>query len=242
MKLFKYIALALGFISGPTLAETRLKVAIIDTGIKSEVKVKGVSLSKYMCQDGHEDLTGMGLRDVHGHGTNIAAIIADGMDYKTQCMVIIKFWHSKQHEAEKIKQKTNTAYFSKITAKGVGAAINSGAKIINMSQSGGTFFPAEEALIKRATGDGIKVVVAAGNNGLNLSLVCEAYPACYDIRSKNFIVVANYVGNMVSSLSNYGGPVNAFEDGTNITAGGYTMTGTSQAAAIRTSKILRSLQ
>ena len=57
-------------------AENRVRVAVIDTGIDSELA------TPYLCKDGNKDFTGKGMKDVSGHGTNIAGIIAKKINNK----------------------------------------------------------------------------------------------------------------------------------------------------------------
>jgi hypothetical protein len=47
------------------------------------------------------------------------------------------------------------------------------------------------------------------------------------------------VGNLNAKSSNYGPRVRFWEDGNNITAGGYTMSGTSQATALFTGNMVK---
>ncbi len=87
-------------------------------------------------------------------------------------------------------------------------AMFSGAKLINISAGGKYYSQGEEALLRRAIRKGIIVVVASGNHEKDLGKECDIYPACYNIRHKNFHVVASH-----NKLSNYGGPVTDVRNG-----------------------------
>lgn len=200
----------------------KIRIAVIDSGLG------GAEIQPYLCEDGNVDLTGEGIRDVNGHGSNIAAIIANHMNPETHCIMLIKWWHDKHTHVNSL--------FS-----AVDHAIESNASYINMSLEGYVPDKQEEASIKYALRHGITVVVAAGNEGSDLGTVCDVYPACYRIVHPNFYVVANFINGHRYSSTNYGGPVNAFENGVDVDAGGHVMTGTSQATAIFTNKLIRGL-
>lgn len=191
---------------------TRIKIAVIDSGINSS------ALKPYLCDGGHIDLTGNTLTDVVGHGTNVTSIIVKNLNPKTHCIVIIKWFHNDKAHLSAVSPAITKAIEDKVS-------------YINMSLSGYAYDAQEFYSIQKALDLGIVVVVAAGNNGKNLGVKCDIYPACYPINNKNYYVVANFVDDVRFDSSNFGGPVNAFENGVNINAGGYVMTGTSQAAA-----------
>lgn len=188
----------------------------------------GADIHPFLCDSGNVDLTGEGIRDTNGHGSNIAAIIAKNMNPETHCIMVVKWWHdSKIH---------NRSLFA-----AVDTAIENGANYINMSLAGYVPDKEEERSIRKALRVGVTVVVAAGNESSDLGVVCDVYPACYNFNSRRFFVVANYVDGQPYMSSDFGGPVNAYENGVAITAGGYTMTGTSQSAAKFTNKLIRGL-
>lgn len=211
-----FLGALIGFSLTANALETRTRVAIIDTGIDFE------KAQPYLCADGHKDFTGRGLNDVNNHGTNIAGIYAKRMNTKTHCLMIIKFFHDFEADTEYVIVALEHAKRYK-------------AKYVNLSLSGATGIPREEFAIEELLNQGAIVAVAAGNEGINLSKTCKAFPACYPFTSKNFIVV----GNKNSARSNYGGPVTVIEEGMNITGFGITMSGTSQATANYLSKRLK---
>ena len=90
----------------------------------------------------------------------------------------------------------------------------------------------------------ITFVVAAGNDGKEITYKAAAYPAFYS--SKNVIPVGNLskAGGRAPS-SNFGSKVQAWEIGTvdSFLVGGKNgeMSGTSQATAVHTVKVIRGL-
>jgi subtilisin family serine protease len=185
--------------------ENRIKIAIIDTGINIA--------PEYLCETGHKDFTNTNLSDNALHGSIIAAIIAKSMDIKRHCIVNIKWWH-------------NNINFTTRYSEVFRVATNSGAKLINLSAYGRHFDELEQIAIEEALQNGVIVVIAAGNESKNLSKQCVGYPACYNIKHENFIVVGN-----TAKSSNKGGPVNRIE-AASITVDGVIYRGTSFSAAL----------
>jgi hypothetical protein len=100
----------------------------------------------------------------------------------------------------------------------------------------GTYFGKKEFdVIKKFIINGGVLTVAAGNNSSNLDKKCNAFPACYRklLPYKNFHVV----GASDTGSSNYGKVVTDIEKGSNV--GFPVMSGTSQASAVKMSKILK---
>ena len=81
---------------------------------------------------------------------------------------------------------------------------------------------------------GADISVAAGNDGLDLDKKCSAFPSCYKkiINSRRFHVV----GAINAKFSNFGSIVETYETG--IDVGSPMMSGTSQATAIFTNKLI----
>ena len=210
--------------------EKRIKIAIIDTGLQMFD-----SVAPYLCEKSlHKDFTGQGMSDIVGHGTNITGIIASKINSKKHCIVIIKWFHSRKNYSQH-----STEHRNDVIVLGIRYAVSIKAKYINLSLSGYKPNTYEKYEIGEALKLGIKVIVAAGNSAQNLSIKCNAFPACYKFQSEDFYVVANYYGQLRAKLSNYGGPVNYYEDGTDVTAGGRTFSGTSQSAARCTGNLVR---
>jgi subtilisin family serine protease len=223
------------------------KVAVIDTGLDSSLMNKS-----WICAEGHKDFTGEGLVDNHGHGTHISGLVdqyakdfiftkamKQGQDLKdidkiqvNYCQIIIKYYDPKA-PGDNLKN----------TIKAFRWAIDQKVDIINYS-GGGTDASAEEkALVQEALNKGIKFVAAAGNERSDIDKH-KYYPAMYDTRIS---IVANLVdlhSREIASSSNRGKSINTFELGTDVLSrlpdGRFgRMTGTSQAAAIHTGKLVR---
>jgi len=223
-----------------------VKIAVIDTGIDA------MGAEAPLCRES-KDFTGSGLADHHGHGSHISDIINQQVtgkirvDYRPTskiktykyCQLIIKFYEERFPP----RKADNTA---ELSAESILFAIENKVKIINYSGGGSEYSRPEYLAVKKALDAGIIFVAAAGNYGEDLQ-VHPFYPAAYDRR---IVVVGNSVKspNFVNrhSTSNFGFIVDFWDLGTNIiakTMGGkiVPMTGTSQATAARSGKILKSI-
>ncbi len=204
-------------ISINVFAKTR--IAIIDTGINNDP-----DLAKYLCEDGALDLTGDGSFDVNGHGTNIAGIITSGLNPKDYCIVPLKFWSNKEDA-----KVSNKAYLEAMRY----VYLDKSVKYLNLSLNGTKPYKLEEAMLKFITDRGTTVVTSAGNQGLNLDLRCESFPACYS-RLLNFFVVGTN-----ADYSNYGSVVKYKHQGSNVCYKDICRTGTSQATAMFMNMLLK---
>ena len=92
----------------------------------------------------------------------------------------------------------------------------------------------ERAIIYTMLDNGITIVAAAGNTKINLDKNCNYFPACYDER-------IHVIGTSNRYYSNYGKIVDVYLNGTEQTAYGITLSGTSQAAAIYTGKLIKKM-
>lgn len=193
-------------------------VLVIDTGYNEVADLEG-KLCDYAV-----DLTGTGIRDKIGHGTNIASIIGRGLQ-PTQCIMPVKFYDNAQMA---------------LVERALIIAQEVRAKYINISAGGSDYEQTEHDLLESLLQNGVVITVAAGNENSNLKKHCTYFPACYtDLRKyKNWYVVANVHKGLLVDHSNWNEPVNAIADGHNVKAGGYTMSGTSQACAAFMSKLL----
>jgi subtilisin len=221
----------------------QIKVAVIDTGI-SESMLKSPTL----CETGHKTFAGMSILDNNNHGTHVSSLIdqnaknffvgVDGSDEKLQsikidyCQIIIKFYDPK-----------STSNSLESTIQSFNYAIEQKVDIINYSAGGLKPSIREKKAVIKALDAGIIVVVAAGNEGSDLNEK-GYYPALYDSR---LIVVGNLEKpKQIAKSSNFGSKVTSWEIGTNVLGklkdGSYGMlTGTSQAAAIKTGKLIRQM-
>lgn len=199
--------------------EKHITVAVVDTGIRPGIPGQ--------CSFGI-DLTNTSLKDAHGHGTNIAGLIhkyAYDADY---CQIPIKFKSGFDGNYGLRNEKIALRY-----------AIDSNVDIINLSLGGSDPDPGEKALIEEALNKGILVVAAAGNDGHDLDIACDWFPACYDLRIY-MVGSLNRFGYALPS-SNFGKVVQYWQLGLSQLGNGIVMSGTSQATAIQTGKLVRRL-
>lgn len=219
----KYLLFLLAFliVSAPARAtEHRVKIAVIDTGINITNKNY-----PYLCENEHPDLTHKGISDLVGHGSVVADLIIQGLDPTEYCILVIKWYHTGKGIPEML-------------GKGIQEANLRGAKIINISAVGSYPDVAEKEAILAALNRGATVVVAAGNEGMDLDFNCNYYPACYPVKSDRFHVVADYLNGLKSIHSNYGGPVTDKADGRLDFAGKFWK-GTSMSAGIITNRVAK---
>lgn len=224
--MFKYLFyVSLLLISSSALADK--VVAVIDTGIDPN--------SANLCAGGHRDFTDTFLKDTAGHGTHVAGLISKNAGKSKFCMLNLKFYSPEMSKSISPSSAMKSAIKYAILLK---------VDIINIS-AGGVQSDAEEAfLLKLAIDRGIKVVVAAGNEGTNLNDKCNYFPACYN---NGLIIVGNLTQQKTRAISsNYGDIVNRWEVGSDVESNlpnGKVgkMTGTSQATAVATGKILSNL-
>lgn len=248
-----------------TVEETRTKIAVIDTGITATPKLK-----PFLCKHGHISLVDdFPLKDGNSfaHGTNVAGLIAENLDVKRECLLIIKFYKDGFHTDffKKVKTAVEYATFREV-------------KFINMSLGGDGASDLEKLAISNAVEKGIRVAVAAGNgimkpikdkNGLfirldgtrdkkdsyfhryhassvgqDLDKNCYYFPACYNFSPTYFRVVGSNTGYVnefggTTNYSNYGKKVTHWENGTNV--GIPALKGTSQATATHLGKWVREI-
>lgn len=217
---------------GPAPApEDRIKIAVVDTGFETSKK-----LQPFLCRQGHISFTNDSpFSEGHSgkHGTNVAGLIAESLDSKKHCLLIIKFYSEYLSEKE----------FKDYVRMGIEYAISQNAKYLNLSLGGPESSHLEFLSLQAALNTGMKIIVAAGNGkkvkgsniGQNLDKDCYYYPACYKFRSRpeNFFVV----GSTQSKFSNYGKVVTRWADGNYV--GVPAQSGTSQATAIVTGQIVK---
>jgi subtilisin family serine protease len=216
-----------------------ITVAVIDTGLN----LKNGSIKNHLCQYGHRDFShknefhkDMGTIDPvpvdnHGHGSNIEGLIEQfAGNSNNYCLVIIKYYDLKEN-----------AFDDFATANAIVYATQIGADYINYSSTGQIYMPVEKAMTVNYLNKGGIFVTSAGNRNLDINKD-PFYPAMNDSR---VIVVGNLdvfegIGpHNKARLSNYGESVDVWEMGTKVIGNEILMSGTSQAAAIHTGKILK---
>ncbi len=199
-----------------------IKVAIIDTG-EPNIRVKP-------CDTGHTDFTGLGIKDTHGHGTNIANLIDQNAGDAEYCQIYLKYYDARS-------ERDNLSNSIKAWER----AIQLNADVVIYAGGGTSYSGYEEEVVKRALSKGIFIFTAAGNEGSNLEANCNYYPACIDWRIVK--VGCKDSQGKLCPRSNYAKHLENFiyADGYERSAGGYTLTGTSQATAVVTGKFLKHL-
>jgi subtilisin family serine protease len=194
-----------------------VRVAIIDTGVD-----RTASLARVLAPvDRLSAVPGTDVDDADGHGTELAELLhLHAPD--AQLVSVRAFAPGPQ---------TSDAWL----ADAVRLAVENRAGVVLLAVSGAEPLPMTEQAIRDAGQADVLVVVAAGNQGLDLARA-PSYPASYDIDTVIAVSAADRSGQALAS-SNRGGPtfVNApglavetcSRDGA-VT----TMQGTSPAAAI----------
>ena len=152
-----------------------IKIAVIDTGFDFDSKwEKYKDIPKpILCAEGHKSfvLGNDKLNDSHGHGTHIAGTIAKhaaGQDY---CLLILKNYDDHFVFNDTLKSEINALKY----------AIEQDVDMINYSGGGIDYSTTECRLIKKALDKGIIIVVAAGNEKNDLEKT-PYYPAMCDPR------------------------------------------------------------
>ncbi|MFB6721268.1 S8 family serine peptidase [Kribbella sp. NPDC056345] len=180
-------------------------VAVLDTGVDA----------------GHPDLVGhlvpgvnttspnRGPIDDNGHGTMTLGIIAAAANNNAGVAGI--GWNVKAMPV-KVLRSDGTGDDLDVV-EGIDWAAAHGAKVINMSLSGGTDSTIMHDAVKRAVAKGVTVVVAAGNQGLGL----PRYPAAYP---EVITVGATDPGGTLTGFSSYGDWVDVAAPGTDILSTG----------------------
>lgn len=217
----------------------KIVVAVIDTGFAYTAE----SLAEdHLCKYGHRDFTAdqkfakyLDTKDkvpldTNSHGTHMVGIINKFAGKANYCIVIIKFFsdHAEGPQSN-ISSRLAIQY-----------AVNLKVDVINFSGGSVGIDNAELKAVKKFLDRKGIFVAAAGNDGKELGVEENYYPAMYDKR-------VHSVGNLQQDgtrapTSNYGKPVKDWEIGTDVKAFGMTGTGTSQATATKTGKIVGKLR
>ena len=223
----------------PNAYAKKIIVAVIDTGFAYTAE----SLAEdHLCKYGHKDFTAdqrfakyLDTKDkvpldTNRHGTMMVGIINKFAEKANYCIVVIKFFSDKSQGIE-------NNFSSRLAIQ---YAINLKVDVINYS--GGSTEPDswESVSIKKFLDKKGIFVAAAGNEGKILGMEENYYPAMYDPRIH---AVGNLDKNGKRAISsNWGDLVTDWEIGTEVKAFGMTGTGTSQACATKTGKIVKNLR
>lgn len=235
MKLLAFLPALLLLSPYSAAAQAPIKIAVIDSGFGFEMR----GGEAHLCKFGHKDFSADSQfiiskkvavkipKDIGGHGTNIVGII-DSYLKKTKldyCIVVIKYYSVAQTGSQNLAASIASIRY----------AANLKVDYINYSGGGAEFSSEESRAVKRYLDQGGRFIAAAGNEYSNLDLK-SFYPAMYDSR---IIVVGNINKDGVRlESSNYGSVVKRWEVGENVNAYGIILTGTSQATARATGKIV----
>ena len=138
--------------------------------------------------------------DLNGHGTHITGIIGAigdnsvgtaGVCWKAKIMTV--------RVLDALGQGTTADIVS-----GINYAVSKGAKVINLSLTGSNFDQAESDAITSAQSSGVLVVVAAGNDGVNVDDPATPIYPCKFTQSNILCVGALSQNYTLTSYSNYG--------------------------------------
>jgi major intracellular serine protease len=208
----------------PKVYAKEIKILEIDTGVDlSHEEIRShVNMGSWENNPNYQDF--------HGHGTHIAGLILKDTCKEVE-LISCKYFDLSYTNKQDMENSINCFKL----------AIKTHFDIINYSSGGIEFNQLEYDIIKSIKNT--IIVVAAGNNGHDISLY-NYFPATYNI--PNIIVVGNLNGFFRNSSSNYGFEGMVYEQGTRILStfpGGRfgVMTGTSQATAIHTNRLIRSM-
>jgi hypothetical protein len=215
--MLKYIVL-LGLIANAYSEDSRIKIAIVDTGVDYETSKK-----PYMCENGNiiMDPSSLGF-DTNGHGSNIASAIGENIDSTKFCIISYQALNGETTPRSLLVDRLKKIKDS---------VIERNVKYINMSIQGDGFDVEEYHLIKEIVKNISVLTISAGNHKFNLDSKCDEFPACYNakLNSKKIHIVGAYD----TTYSNYGKIVKYSESGH-----WKTMSGTSQASALHMAKVV----
>jgi subtilisin family serine protease len=226
------LGLALGWAFANSSKADTIKVAVIDTGFdfKSDwSNFKNIKRPK-VCKYGHKDFTNTSLNDNEGHGTHVAGLISQYAGDSDYCLLILKNYNLIGQSNDQIG-----------VIKSIEYAIKQKVDIINYSGGGIERSELECSTIKKALDNGIIVVTALGNYGTSNS---SFYPAMCDDRILKVanIDIENRAIELHSNLNNdaiatRGTDIKSLLPNNKM---GFK-TGTSQATAIITGKLIKTL-
>lgn len=199
-----------------------IRVGVIDTGLNlADPRFRSV-----LCEQGHRDFTGEGIKDLDGHGTHVAGLIKQYAGNVSYCMVIIKFYTANNPNVGSFQTALQWAVDLKLD-------------YINVSVDGSGSSENELKILKNSKST---FIVAAGNQNIDLDVSCS-YPACYNLPNMIVVGALKKDGSGKAACSNYGKLVKVWEIGEKVIStlpGGTTgpLTGTSMATAVHTGKLV----
>jgi len=231
------LVLSLLFTTLPVSATPKkLKVMIADSGLSP----KAPKLLRYVPK---KYQTPEALSDIHGHGTHILSIIdrsaCEGVEL-IPCVMFAPVLDPITHEVLRFEDgDPRLKLDSKFSCFDM--AIKEGVDVINFSGGGYDKIKTELVKVRKLKKKKITLVAAAGNDRRDL-IEYPYYPASYPFPNVISVGSINSKGER-SKFSNYS-PYLVYEKGELVPGSGLNgetvlTSGTSQAAALRTAKIVR---
>ncbi len=203
-----------------------IRVMVVDTGVSTHTEIKA-----YLAKDNKK----YDLQDDHGHGTHVTGTVLYGPELDSPVCDRVKLYVCRfKHDAKVNISTYHTDCFQR--------ALDLNIHIINFSAVGNMYDKEEFDLVSKLDKANIKLVVAAGNEGIDISKT-KMYPASFEF--KNLFTVGNGVNfDTKNEKSNYGKPDMVWRDGVRIKSFGIKekyvmMTGTSQSTAIFTHDLIQ---
>jgi subtilisin family serine protease len=205
-----------------------LTVMVIDTGLDME--------NKELVSHVPKEFRKSEWQDIHrpGHGTHVTGLVMANA-CRNVVLIPCKYYREDGGGYNNIKREIEC----------IQLALQLKVDLINISGGGNDSDGREKALVVEFLKAGGTLVAAAGNDGRNID-TDPYYPACYpsDGCVGSIVVVGSIdKDGIISSFSNFGRNV-VYERGQNVESwlpGNKrgTMTGTSQATAIRSGRIIK---
>lgn len=171
--------------------EPRYKIAIIDTGYSYDI-FQGERLK--LCDSGHYDFVAGApvISTGTGHGSKVAAIIANRLKNVDYCAVI----YNVEAKPGYIPSALVSKAFLRVSSQRFTA--------VTVSFSGTVPSPGEKMAMELAVESGAKIFVAAGNMSKDLDQICNVYPACYPIPKMKVVGAVGDDYTLPADYSNYG--------------------------------------
>ena len=191
-------------------------VAVIDTQVQS----LGSDLDKFVMKAVSVVDNPSSSSEVVTHGTAMVSAALDAVGQSSGGHSAVRILPVVVYDSG---EQTTTWY----VARGVQAAVNNGASVLNMSLGGGSDSPILNDIIQKALAKGVVIFAAAGNQ----PVTTPTYPAA--IPGVNAVTALGAPGQL-APYANYGSFVSMALPGANVVREGnlaYVMQGTSTATA-----------
>lgn len=192
-----------------------ITVAVLDTGITDHPQLEQLRLSRTdLVQDG---------QPLNGHGTAMASLIAGADPAEGGVAPAVRLLDIRVADA---KGESTTA----LVAQGILAAVDQGARVINISLGTNADAPVLRRAVEYALGRGVVIIAAAGNDQASALAYPAAYSGVVSVAAVDANGVQAFFSNSGSGLAVAApgvGIVSAYRDNQRVIS-----SGTSQAAAI----------